>query len=365
MTLSTRRSSLRSRLAVLAVVGLAFVATHVLLESIARFSERHLDAFLWKQQDYLRLFAASNYVGLGRGRLLIYGPSEAREGLLPDVIARGVAGLAPYQHSQSLGTLEDGLFVLSYIERAYGRTAIPDAILLGITTRFIGDLRPRPSPLQEGTNRYSPHFRIVEGSSPPALTPRSWWEAVQADLALLALQPDRYRRGVYAVASRIATRVVPSFAENRWSWVPISPAKYLEGRYASEEGTRRWLVTPGNHWELVHSWDPERDRARVTREIGVLLDYTRRHGIALYVVNLPELSWNRDLYRPGRYEAYLEIVRAALGDTPFLDLRTFLADDDFFDDAHPVWSAGIRVSTRVATFIREHRTRDLTLRRTQ
>ena len=79
-------------------------------------------------------------------------------------------------------------------------------------------------------------------------------------------------------------------------------------------------------------------------------------GVELYVVNLPELSWNRELYKPGRYEAYLELVKSALGDTPFLDLRTFLADEDFFDDAHPVWPAGFRVSQRVAAFIDEHRT---------
>jgi hypothetical protein len=40
---------------------------------------------------------------------------------------------------------------------------------------------------------------------------------------------------------------------------------------------------------------------------------------------------------------------------PFLDLRTFLAEDDFYDSSHPKWRAGRRVSERVAQFIEAHR----------
>jgi hypothetical protein len=346
---------------VLATVAVVLVATQLVLEGAAQFAERRLGAFLWRQQDFFRLFNPQNYVGQGRGRLLIYGPSEAREGLFPEAIAPGVPGLVPYQHSQSIGTLEDGLIVLSYIERAYGASAIPDAILLGITTRFIGDLRTQASPLQEGINRYSPHFTVMEGGHPPELVPRSAFGALRARVALLRLQPDRYRRGLYAIGRHVAIRLEPSL-EARLDRGPISASKYLVGRRGTEAGWRRWLATPGNHWDLVHNWDPERHRERVIRGLGLLRDYTRRHGIELYVVNLPEISWNRELYKPGRYEAYLEIVQTALGDTPFLDLRTFLADKDFFDEAHPSWPAGFRVSERVAAFINEHRNGALTLR---
>ncbi len=355
MTSSTRPSSTCVRLAALGTTVAVLAATCGVLEGAARFAEQRLGAFLWRQQDYLRLFDPANYVGQGRGRLLIYGPSEAREGLLPEAIAPGVPGLVPYQHSQSLGTLEDGLSVLSYIERAYGPSAVPEAILLGITTRFVGDLRTRPSPLQEGIDRYSPHFTVQEGGHPPELVPRSAFGALGARLALLRLQPDRYRRGLYGIARSAAIAVDPSW-EARLDVGPVSVSKHLEGKLASEADIRKWLATPGNHWDLVHGWDPAQHRDRVTREFSLLTDYTRRHDIALYVVNLPELSWNRELYEPGRYEAYLEIVRSALGDRPFLDLRTFLADDDFFDDAHPVWRAAVRVSERVAAFIDEHRT---------
>ena len=63
-----------------------FAGVHLALEASARFSERYLGAYLWKEQDYLRLFSPANHAGRGRHRLLIYGPSEAREGLIPEVL---------------------------------------------------------------------------------------------------------------------------------------------------------------------------------------------------------------------------------------------------------------------------------------
>jgi hypothetical protein len=359
MTSSTRDSDRWSgtlpRLAVLVTVGLMFVAVHAALEGAARFSERYLGAYLWKEQDYLRLFSPANHAGRGRHRLLIYGPSEAREGLLPEEIAREAKGLKPYQNSQSIGTLEDGLIVLRYIEGAYGPDAVPDAMLLGVTTRFAGNLRTQSSPLVEGINKYSPHFRVVEDAHPPSLVRRSFVESIEPRLALLGLMPDRYRRGLFAIASRTATKIVPSLSAERRSWVPIAPSKYLIGKYASEAATKKWLVTPGNFWELVHDWNPAADRERVTRELQMYRDFAAKNGTELYVVNLPELSWNRELYKPGRYEAYLEVVRSAIGDTPFLDLRTFLPDELFFDDAHPTWDGAIKVSREVGAFINAHR----------
>jgi hypothetical protein len=353
----TRVSDIRTRYAAaaMACVVLMFVGVHAALEAAARFAERHLDAYLWKEQDHLRLLSPANHADRGARRLLIYGPSEAREGLLPGDIGKAVPGLEPYQNSQSVGTLEDGLVVLRYLESAYGPSAVPQAVLLGITTRFIGDIRTQPSPLWAAIDRYSPQFRVVRGTHPPALAPRTFLESLRPRYEMLRLQPDRYRRGLFAVASRTATRVVPSLAAKRRSWEPISASKHLIGKYASEAATRRWLTTPGNHWALVHAWDPARDRERVTREIRMYKDFSAKHGTELYVVNLPELSWNRELYLPGRYEEYRRIVREALGETPFLDLRTFLPDELFFDDCHPTWDGAIRVSAEVGAFIAAHR----------
>jgi hypothetical protein len=342
-----------------------FAVAHLGLESGARFAERYLGAYLWKDQDYLRLFSPANHAGRGTHRLLIYGPSEAREGLLPDEVARVVTGLEPYQNSQSFGTLEDGLVVLQYIEGAYGRSAIPDAILLGITPRFIGNLRTQPSPLWVGINKYSPDFRVETISGAPVLARRTFVESVGPRLALLALQPDRYRRGMFAIASRTATRVFPSLSAERWTWEPIVPFVYLVGKTAPEASIRRWISRPDNFWELVRNWNPERDRERVREELGRYRAFAHKYGTELYVVNLPELSWHRDLYKPGRYETYLDVVKAALGPTPFLDLRTLLPDELFFDSAHPTWEGAGRVSREVGAFIeaRRHATATVASRR--
>jgi hypothetical protein len=183
-------------------------------------------------------------------------------------------------------------------------------------------------------------------------------DALRARFALLGVQPDRYRRGLFAIASGVLTTAVPSLASHRWTWGPIRPAKYLVGRWrADEAATKRWLVEPDSFWRAVHAWEPEQSRERVIEELRSLLAFAARYGSTVYVVNLPELSWVSELFRPGRYEAYLALVKEAIGDTPFLDLRTFLADGDFFDDAHPVWTAGIRVSHRIGEFIAEHRPR--------
>ncbi len=130
-------------------------------------------------------------------------------------------------------------------------------------------------------------------------------------------------------------QVRPNLEADPRFWRHVRAAKYIRGRIAPEDGIKKWLAASGNFWDKVHSWHPERDRDRVTRDLRRLRDFRSRHGIELYVVNLPELSWNRVLYQPGRYEAYLDIVESALGETPFLDLRTFLPDDDFYDSAHP------------------------------
>jgi hypothetical protein len=241
---------------------------------------------------------------------------------------------------------------LQYIEKAYSRSAIPDALLLGLTTRFVADIRDRPSPLYAGIEKYSPHFRLIEGEHPPTLIRKNWMQSVQARLALMRLQPDRYRRGVYAMASHLAAGITPAFEVYDREF--IRPANYRTTPFASRAAVEKKLATQ-DRWQDVHAWDFTRDSGRIREEVRLLLEYTSRHNMELYLVNLPEVSLNRVRYRPGRYEAYLRLIRSAIADTPFLDLRTFLADDEFYDEAHSTWSGAVRTSRRVASFIKQHR----------
>jgi hypothetical protein len=346
---------MRARLTTIGLVGLLFVLTHAAFEQAARFSETQLHAFLWRQQDTLRLFSAHNYAGRGRGRVLVYGPSEAREAFLPEEFRRHLSDLVPYQNSQSIGTLEDGLVILDYLEQAYGTSAMPEALLLGITPRFIANIRDGQSPLFNAIDRYSPLFSVDRQHSPPRLVPRSLVESLRPRANLLAVQPDRYRRGLFAIVSRITTTLVPSLASDRRMWGPISQAKYLDDPLTTPEGIRHWLDTKGNFWDKTFCWNPDENPEPVRRHLRLLIDYAARHDIQLYVVNLPELSWARERYNSKYYDAYMQIVRDAFRDVPFLDLRTFLAEDDFYDSSHPKWRAGRRVSERFAQFIEAHR----------
>src|SRR6187549_404478 len=98
-------TSTRYKLALLVCVCLFVTAAHVVLGAAAGYAEVRLDAYLWKEEDFLRLFSPTNHRGRGRQRLLISGPSEAREALLPEELARALPGSKPYQNAQSLGTL--------------------------------------------------------------------------------------------------------------------------------------------------------------------------------------------------------------------------------------------------------------------
>jgi len=351
--------SVRARLMVPLLAVFFVAATHLLLEQAARFAERDLSAFLWKQQGQLQLFSAHNYVGRGRGRLLICGPSEAREAFLPDEIRTGLQGLEPYQNSQSIGTLESTLIILEYIERAYGPSAIPEAILLGVTPRFVANIRHGRSPLYMAINRYSPHFSVEDEDGSPRLVPRSAGESLRARMALLSLEPDRYRRGLFAIGTQLAASVMPSLAAQRAVWGPVREAKYLTGRIESDQTIRDWLTDPNGVPAAVRAWDANADR-RSQDVFRRFMDFTERYGVRLYVVNLPQLSWSRELDNPNRYAAYLKLVRDAIGDTPFLDLRTFVPDDGFYDSLHVTWREGKRVSRRVEMFVTAERGVQLT-----
>ena len=343
---------MKTTLRVFGIVVLVWTGAHAGLETIARYAERHLDVYLWKTQDYLRLLTPTYQVDRGRGRLFIYGASEAREDLLAEEIGRVATAWKPYQGSMHSAVLDETLVVLEYLERAYGATAMPEALLLGITSRFIADIRREPSPLYGGIDKYSPDFKVLEDRGRPRLVEKTAIEGLLARAAILNLQPDRYRRAAFAIVNHVLGPSVPALA--RYEARLTRPGKYINTRLAPEHMLRAWLVDPESQWAPVHAWDPNLARDQVTASLRRLREYTNRHDIQLFVVNLPETSWNRVLYKEGRYEAYLASVRAALPGVPFLDLRSFVPDEEFYDETHTTWRGGIRVSTAVGDFLMAH-----------
>ncbi len=358
----TRHFRFRRSFHTLGVVGCvvgAFSLAHTTMASFARIAETELGAYTWWQEEYLQLLTPSNYIDRGADRVFMYGPSESREAFIPEVFNERLPKHRAYQHSQSIGTIEDGLVVLDYIEQAYGDSATPKVLLFGITTRFISNIRNMPSPLYKAINRYSPEFRLDDSGERPNLVRRGLWESLRARFAFLCRQQQRYRSTIRAFLREAVARVYPNEKLLDRLRVSLTPSKYHHLSRRPIEGTKQWLVAPGSFWEEVHAWEPEKNQNQINKDLTTLIEFARRHGSELYIVNMPELSWNRILYPPGQYESYLAAVKDAIRDTPFLDLRTFLSDDSFYDSCHPTLQGSIEISQKIAEFIaQDHNSHD-------
>ena len=100
--------------------------------------------------------------------------------------------------------------------------------------------------------------------------------------------------------------------------------------------------------------DPLEQRDAILRDFKRLRAIAARNDARILVVNLPEGGWARQqFYSPGVHEAYMTVLREAVGDLPFLDLRDELTDDGFVDWVHPTRAASLLISHEVASAIRE------------
>src|SRR5262249_22744714 len=131
------------------------------------------------------------------------------------------------------------------------------------------------------------------------------------------------RRYLSAAASVIRVNL-PKEATPSWliGWLQDygSPYKFhLLPRIPPAEIQAR-INRPTSFSFAVHQWEPDTDATAIRQQFDRLLAFTGRHGIGLYVVNLPENVWNREAYPPRRYERYEKLLRESLGHTPFLDL---------------------------------------------
>jgi hypothetical protein len=101
------------------------------------------------------------------------------------------------------------------------------------------------------------------------------------------------------------------------------------------------------------SADPGGRLATARAEMAALRETLARHDIELYVVNMPQSTFMLDQYFGETYAQYREAMTELLGDIPYLDLSRFLRDDEFYDILHANREAAVKLSRRVARFIRE------------
>lgn len=360
MTSSTVSSDPRHARHTLALIGLALLCwagSHLLMERAARFVEMRSGEFLWWQEEFLQLLTPTNYIGRGAGRLMLYGPSEAREGLMPEAFDEVLApDLRAYQNSQTVAIMDDGLVLLDYIAQAYGEDAVPDGLVFGITTRVMANIRfwEDRSPIYWSIDHYSPWFKTDRESDPPRLAPKSTWESLYARLDFLTRQQRRYTLALVGLGRMAIRRVDPELAEDPDVWYMLTAHKFHH-LPRHEGGGEKWLENPGNPYGQLFHWNPEAYASTMRDRLQQLRRFADEHGMEVFVVNLPENVTVRRKYDPGVYEAYLRIVREGLGDTPFLDLRDFLDRGEFYDHCHPTRSGSRRMSRRIAEFIAEQR----------
>ena len=355
--------------------------SHGILASIAVWAETTTDAYPWRTSDFYRILLPSLYDDRGADRLLIAGPSEARENLLFETFDRDFPDLKAFQGAQSLGTFDDFLLSLEYAERVYGPDAAPTLLVLGVTPRFVGGIPRGKSPLVKVIRLYSPHLDVDTGSRPSRLVEKGIVRRVICRLQFLGRQKRRYRAGLITLALTLAGEPIlrdrdparpvyvmtPADVSRLRSErglfgaafevmrVGISPYKYHHRRSIPAETVGSWMRNPASFWYTVHQWDPRDDADLIRLQFARLREYVDRHGIELFVVNMPEHPSNIEGYAPGRYESYLSLVAECVGKDRLLDLRTFLRPDEFYDAAHANYAGAVRISDRVSRFVREHR----------
>jgi len=345
-------SRLRSALALTAIAVSGFLWAHLLLGNLSRSFEAK-GAYLWGDEEWLQLFSPASYVEHGPTRVLLIGSSETREALLPDYFDEGLPGHRSYVYGLSAGTLEDVILSLQYIEEAYGPTAMPDKLVLGISFRMVMNYSEWGPPLRESIDKYSPYYSVDLESSPHGLVAKDRFQSLVSRLHLAGHQGTRYRSAVRVLAQTAHEQPTTEPWHPLWSQLGLTPA--MNHKFESNDKQQYWdAVLRGRAWYWrLGSLQPSTRATTIRRDFANLLEISQTYGTELYVVNAPEGPWTELFYDDGVYDEYLLLVREAIGTTPFLNLRRFLVEDEFHDWAHANRLGAIRVSNRVVQFIEE------------
>jgi hypothetical protein len=341
------------------------------MQRLCAAAESEFNVYPFRSEEYLRLFLPELQDGVGSQRILLIGASDAREMLLFERFDAAFAGEKAFQGSLSGCVFDDFLLTLEYLERVYGADSLPKVLVLGISARVVAnipagapadELDGMASPLASAINRHSPYFGVSHSSEGPRLVAKTWLQGLQSRLHFCAKQPSRYRTALVAQMVKSVPDCYSSHSLVRKASAWLKPYMCHQHAPLPAEDVQQWIAQPTSFWYRTHQWEPGADTIAVRLRIRRLLDYVQRQGIELYVVNLPEQIWARQGYQPGRYETYLQLVEDSFGETPFLNLRDYLAVDEFQDSSHATYSGAVRVTDRVIKFIQAERNRRVSRR---
>ncbi len=364
---------LRLTVSSLIIIALIYSVVSGGLSIVSYWAETYKNAYPYKSEDWLRYLLPNRFKHRGRDWIMLTGPSAVRENLLYDRFNQAFPDMDTYQEALSLGTIDDLLISLKYIEKAYGSDVLPKVLVLGVTSRFIANI-PEERPFINAINNYSPYYRVERISNKWQLVPKKRWEGILSRIHFIMFkQQGRYRTAVAAALSMFIDKDsiygeeqkevmhmsgLSHFLDDkvfkrikRFVYFGISPYKYQNLQPLTHSQIMNWLLDPNSWWKDVHSWNPEVDISSIIRNLDELEDFTAQYGIRMYAVNLPENIASRRLYDPVHYRIYLEIIQRSLKETPFLNLHEFLDRNEFYDIFHARVPGAIRITDRVIEFI--------------
>lgn len=335
-------------LAVLLVPLALFLAA---MTWVSRWAEREHDAFPFKEEDWLRYVASARLEPDGRDRIMLTGPSTVRENLRYEMFEAAFPDHTIIQGGISLGTLDDVVLALEFMEATYGAAAMPDVLVLGISPRFVANI-PKARPFPEGIDRYSARFSVRRADDDVYLEPKGLVSGLASRLRFKgAKEPTRFRTGVRAVAHSWLVAAAPESPQVEALAVKVSPYKYAELDPVPPNELRAWLTSPDSWWAEVFAWSPSTNAPEVQSDFARLLAVVDRHHMELVVVDMPERDLVRTLYRP-ESEGLQPLVRTAIGGRPFVDLTRFLGPDEFYDAEHSTPEGSARLTRAVIDQVR-------------
>ncbi len=379
-----------------------YVIWTVLLLQLAQWAEARGASYPYKGgESSLRYVLTRIHDQPGAGQMLLMGASNAGESMLFELFERELPGFRVTHGAVGMARLTEIKVLLEYIERVYGRDALPEVVVLGASTRLIGNVPwNEPSPVFHAIDTYSPAFKVEtspeEGSRLVAKTSleglASRWRAItkelprfRAAMARLALDAmgnddshlefdDRreLRALVYSVspsnraapfpeefvrAARFIAEVGPLRALGRHLWFRFSPYLAQIHPPQSREQVIRRVSSDRMWWKDVRSWHPAEDEL-ARRELAELAGFAEQRGTELFVVNLPEHPDVVAAYEGDLHVEYLRLLEESFGDH-FLNLSDLLPAEQFNDTEHPGYAGALLVSNRVVEFIAQHRTGSL------
>ena len=365
--------------------GLLYGCIMLALQGLSRWAEQDLDAYPFKQEDWLRYLLPSRFVLQERDRIMLAGPSTVRENLLYKRFEEEFPEYFIYQGGISLGAMDDLLASLEYVEQVYGDGALPEILVLGVAPRFIANI-PDDRPFSIGLNKYSPYFAIGRDASGVRLVRKNFFGGMLARARFLAWkQPKRSRTALLALlnhwmyekrsaaegpgmpvasGSRELSPVdrifkIPAVSElvrlvgfkrildynfsELLAW-HISPYKYSLNPPMNLDGMLSWMNHPDSWWRLVYTWNPVQTQQETAGRLNRLVGFADRHDIRLLVINMPDRDLSRVKFDAENYQAYMDLLTDTFGASAVLDLREFLRSEEFYDSEHSMPAGSLRLT---------------------